>query len=244
MSESTLYRDDCFTIMEDLIEKGIKVDAIITDPPYGMTACKWDTPIDLKRWWELVHKLLKKDGNVCVFSKQPFTTTLNASNIKEYKSEIIWEKQQATDPMHAKIRVMPIHENISIFYSKFGTYNPQMRYGFGNYTSFMDETKQTGEIYQTKSVHRECNDGSRYPISVVKYSNVRKSKHPTQKPLELVKWLVKTYTNEGDVVLDTFMGSGTTGLACRDLNRNFIGIELDQEYFNTACNRINKINEE
>lgn len=234
----SLYNDDCFKVMEDLIDSGIKFDAIITDPPYGMTACKWDSQFDLEKWWKLIHQLIKKDGNICIFSKQPFTTTLNASNIKEYKYEIIWEKQQATAPMCAKKRIMPIHENISIFYKKLGTYNPQMRYGFNNYSGFFDENKKIGEIYQAKSAHRECNDGSRYPISVVKYSNVRKSLHPTQKPLELVKWLIKTYTNEGDVVFDPFMGSGTTGVACKELNRGFIGVELDGNYFKSAKERI------
>lgn len=140
--------------------------------------------------------------------------------------------------MCAKKRIMPIHENISVFYNKLGTYNPQMRKGFNNYSSFENEDKSIGEIYGLKSKHRKCTDGSRYPISVLEYNNVRKGSHPTQKPLELIKYLIKTYTNEGDIVIDTFMGSGTTGIACKELNRKFIGIELDEKYFNIAVKRI------
>jgi site-specific DNA-methyltransferase (adenine-specific) len=135
---------------------------------------------------------------------------------------------------------MPIHENISIFYKKLGTYNPQMRYGFDNYSSFKDDNKQIGEIYGGKSYHRECLDGSRYPTSVLSFNNVRKGLHPTQKPLELIEYLVKTFTNENDLILDPFMGAGTTGVACKHFNRRFIGIELDSNYFKIAKERIEK----
>lgn len=233
-----LLHGDCLEVMENLAQKGVKVDAIITDPPYGMTACDWDKIVSTKKMWDLFKKLRKKSANIVMFGKQPFTTLLNHSNIEEYRYEIIWQKQQSTNPMCAKKRIMPIHENISIFYDQFGTYNPQMRMGFENYSSFQSSDKKTGEIYNSKSVHRNCSDGSRYPISVVNYPNIRGGLHPTQKPLKLIEWLVQTYTNEGEIVLDPFLGSGTTGLACKKLNRKFIGIEKDFDYWKASCKRL------
>lgn len=228
MSDIQLYNGDCIEVMQNLIDKGVMVNAIITDPPYGITACDWDKIVPFDKFWEKVKGLRVPGANIVIFSKQPFTTMVNASDISEFKYEIIWKKQQSTNPMCAKKRVMPIHENISIFYDKPGTYNPQMRMGFSNYEGFKssDDAKTVGEIYgNAKSVHRDCSDGSRYPISVIEFNNVRKAVHPTQKPIDMMEWLVKTYTNEGDLVLDPFMGSGTTGIACKNLNRNFIGIE-------------------
>lgn len=233
-----LYNGDCIEVMQQLIEKDVKVDAIIVDPPYGMTACEWDSVIYFDEMWNCIKKIRKDDSNIVIFSKQPYTTSLNFSNIKEYRYELIWEKQQATNPLCAKKRIMPIHENISIFYKKLGTYNPQMKYGFNNYKSFNDENKKIGEIYDLKSKHRNCNDGSRYPTSILKFNNVRKGVHPTQKPLDLLEYLVKTYTKEGDLVLDFAMGSGTTGHACKNTGRNFIGIEIDKRYFDFAKERI------
>ena len=235
-----LYNADCFDIMRQMIKDNIKVDAIITDPPHNMTACSWDKQIDLFKFWTLVKRMRKDNANIVIFTKQPFTTLVNYSNLNEFRYEIIWQKQQATNPMCAKKRIMPIHENISVFYDKLGTYNPQMRYGFSNYSSFDDDTKKIGEIYDLKSKHRECKDGSRYPISVLNYNNVRKAVHPTQKPLELMEYLIKTYTNVGDVIFDPFMGSGTTGVAAVKCGRNFIGCELDNNYFNIAKERINE----
>ena len=238
MNQIKLYNGDCLEILDDLIADGVKVDAVITDPPYGTTACKWDSIIPFDKLWNKIKLLRKDEANIILFSKQPFTTLLNYSNIDEYRYEIIWKKQQATNPMCAKKRIMPIHENISVFYKQFKTYNPQMRFGFSNYKSFKDDDKKIGEIYGLSSVHRDCSDGSRYPISVLEYNNVRKGLHPTQKPLDLMEYLVKTYTNEGDIVLDFTMGSGTTGVACKNTNRNFIGIEIDEKYFNVASERI------
>lgn len=239
MAKIELYNGDCLKIMDSLIADKVKVDAIITDPPYGKTACEWDKIIPFQEIWKRLKMLRKEGANIVLFSSQPFTTMLNYSNINEFREEIIWRKQQATNPMCAKKKIMPIHENLSLFYDKFKTYNPQMRMGFKNYKSFSDETKNIGEIYGLKSRHRECKDGSRYPVSVLEFNNVRGGVHPTQKPLPLVEYLVKTYTNEGDTVLDFTMGSGTTGVACKKLNRKFIGIELDTKYFNIAKERIN-----
>lgn len=240
MSSALLYKGDCIEVMQKLVDKGRKVDAIVVDPPYGQTACEWDSIISFSKIWPLLFKLRKETSNIIFFSKQPFTTMLNSSNMEDYRYEIIWQKQQATNPMCAKKRIMPIHENISVFYKKLGTYNPQMRMGFKNYGSFDNEEKKIGEIYNLKSKHRECNDGSRYPISVVQFNNVRKGFHPTQKPVDLLEWLIKTYTNERDIVLDFAMGSGSTGVACKHLNRNFIGIEKEEKYFEIAQRRMSE----
>lgn len=237
MSQIELYNGDCLEVMSNIPNKSI--DMILCDLPYEITACKWDKMIPLDKLWGHYERIIKDRGNIVLFSKQPFTTLLNNSNIKLFKYELIWCKQQATNPLCAKKRIMPIHENISIFYKKFGTYNPQMIYGKSNYKSFSGE-KNIGEVYgNNKSIHRNCNDGSRYPTSVLYYNNVRKSLHPTQKPIDLCEYLIKTYTNEGDTVLDNCMGSGTTGVACKNTNRNFIGIELDETYFKLAEERIN-----
>jgi site-specific DNA-methyltransferase (adenine-specific) len=233
-----LYNGDCLEVMTNIPDKSI--DMILCDLPYEITACKWDKMIPLDKLWCHYERIIKDRGNIVLFSKQPFTTLLNNSNIKLFKYELIWCKQQATNPLCAKKRIMPIHENISIFYKNFGTYNPQMIYGKSNYKSFSGE-KNIGEVYgNNKSIHRNCNDGSRYPTSVLYYNNVRKSLHPTQKPIDLCEYLIKTYTNEGDLVLDNCMGSGSTGVACKNTNRNFIGIELDEKYFKIAENRITK----
>lgn len=238
MIQIELYHGDCLEIMDTLNKLGIKVDSVITDMPYGTTACKWDSVIPLRTMWGHINKLIKDTGNIVLFSKQPFTTALNNSNLSMFRYELIWCKQQATNPLCAKKRIMPIHENISIFYKKFGTYNPQMVYGKSNYNGFKGD-KSIGEVYgKNKSIHRNCQDGSRYPTSVLYYNNVRKSIHPTQKPVALMEYLIKTYTNDSDTVLDFTMGSGTTGVACKRLNRNFIGIELDDKYYNIAKERI------
>ena len=237
-----LYNGDCLEIINELILKNIKVDAVITDPPYGMTANEWDSIIPYNSLWKLLKNIRKPKSNIVLFSKQPFTTMLNYSNIDEFRYEIIWKKQQATNPMCAKRRIMPIHENISIFYDNLGTYNPQFIYGKKPYSAYSSNISKIGKSYgDVKSYHNECVDGKRYPVSILEYNNVRKSVHPTQKPIDLMEYLIKTYTNEGDTILDFTMGSGSTGVACVNTNRNFIGIELNKEYFEIAKNRINEV---
>jgi site-specific DNA-methyltransferase (adenine-specific) len=167
---------------------------------------------------------------------------LRLSNLKHYRYDVVWKKQQATNPFFCKKGIMRIHENISIFYKKQPVYNPQFSYGHKNYSAFESEESKIGEVYgASKSVHRECSDGSRYPTSVLQFNTERTKYHPTQKPVALLEYLIKTYTNEGDTVLDNCMGSGSTGVACLNTNRNFIGIELDENYFQIAKDRINSI---
>lgn len=232
-----LRKGDCLEIMKDIPDKSI--DMILCDLPYGTTACKWDTIIPFEPLWEQYNRIIKDNGVIALFGVEPFSSQLRMSNLKKYKYDIVWKKQQATNPMFAKKGIMKIHENISVFYKKQPTYNPQMSYGNKNYSSFKSDKSNIGEVYgNLKSIHRECNDGSRYPVSIVQYNTERTKYHPTQKPVALLEYFIKTYTNEGETVLDNCMGSGSTGVACKHTNRSFIGIELDDNYFEIAKKRI------
>ena len=230
-----LTQGDCLELMKNIPNKS--VDMILCDLPYNMTACRWDCAIDLDKLFVEYNRIIKENGNIVLFSKQPFTTELINANRKHFRYEIIWQKQQATNPMCAKKRIMPIHENILVFYKRLGTYNPQMSYGSKNYNSF-ESNKQGSEVYKHKSRHRDCKDGSRYPTSVIKFNTERTKLHDTQKPVALLEYLIKTYTNENELVLDNCMGSGSTGVACINTNRRFIGIELETKYFEIAEKRI------
>ena len=183
--------------------------------------------------------LLKDNGAVVLNAQQPFTTTLASSNIKNFRYEWIWEKPQGTNPLNAKIMPLKSHENVLVFYQKKPTYNPQM-WMSTPYSGFKSDDKKIGEVYGSlNSEHRDNPTGERYPKSILKFKQ-EKGLHPTQKPVEMMEYFIKTYTNETEIVLDSTMGSGTTGVACVNTNRNFIGIELDDAYFKTAKNRIEK----
>ena len=237
MNQIQIKQGDCLELMKEIPDKSI--DMVLCDLPYGTTACKWDNVIPFEPLWEQYNRAIKDNGVIILFGSQPFTTKLINSNIKNFRYEVIWEKQQGTNPMFAKKGILKKHENICVFYKKQPTYNPQMSYGNKNYSAFLSEDKNIGEVYgDLKSKHRECNDGSRYPTSIIKFNTERTKLHPTQKPVELLEYLIKTYTNEGDVVLDNCMGSGSTGVACINTNRNFIGYELDEHYFQIAKERI------
>lgn len=232
-----LILGDCLEEMKKI--RSGSVDAIITDPPYGTTACKWDSIIDLPLLWEQLKRVIKPNGAIIMTASQPFTTTLISSNMKMFKYCWVWEKPQGTNPMLAKKQAMKCHEDIVVFYGKQSTYNPQMTQGTP-YSGFESSTATTGEIMgQSKSVHRDNPEGTRYPRSVLQFKSARaKNGHPTQKPVALMEYLIKTYTHEGEIVLDCAMGSGTTGVACKKLNRNFIGIEKESKYFSMARERI------
>ena len=230
-----LYKGDCLEVMDELITKGIVVDAIITDPPYGTTACKWDSVIPFPEMWERLNKLIKPNGAIVLFGSEPFSSALRMSNIKNYKYDWVWNKKNISNPMHAKFRPLSIHENIIIFSNKKHEYFPQK-------TNLEIEREWT----QRESEHHAGKNGTtgktkgKYPKSIIEFSNAnQKAKvHPTQKPVALMEYLIKTYTNEDELVLDFTMGSGTTGVACKNLNRNFIGIEMDEGYFDIAKKRI------
>jgi len=242
-----LMQGDCLERMRE-IESG-SVDMVMCDPPYGTTACKWDLIIPLEPMWEQLKRVIKPNGAIVMTATQPFTTALIASNMKMFKQHLIWLKTRPTNVFNAKKMFMKWHEDVCVFYSKLPTYNPQMRTD-GQFTGKRvqrnnhDRTDgtfgKTGE--KTDYVH-EGNGGLFYPKTIIESSNVHHGKecfHPTQKPVALMEYLIKTYTNEGETVLDFTMGSGTTGVAAANLNRDFIGIEKDLDYFNIALERIEK----
>ena len=231
-----LYHGDCLTILPTLSDNS--VDMLLVDLPYGTTACKWDSIISLDKLWEQYNRICKENAAMVFTSAQPFTTVLASSNLVNLKYEWIWEKPQGTNPMNAKVMPLKSHENILVFYRKKPTYNPQMWYSTP-YTGFVSDSAKIGEVYgKQQSKHRDNPEGSRYPKTVLRYKQ-EKGLHPTQKPVGLMEYLIKTYTNEGDTVLDNTMGSGTTGFACLNTNRNFVGIESDEKYFNIAQDRLN-----
>lgn len=233
-----LYNDDCLEILPTLADNS--VDMLCVDLPYGTTACKWDSIIPLDKLWKEYNRICKIDAAMVFTASQPFTTILASSNIENLRYEWIWEKPQGTNPMNAKIMPLKSHENILVFYRSKPTYNPQMWYSTP-YSGFSSSTSKIGEVYgNQQSKHRDNPNGSRYPKTVLKHKQ-EKGLHPTQKPVSLMEYLIKTYTNEGETVLDNCMGSGTTGIACKNLNRKFIGIEKDDEYFKISQERLSTV---
>lgn len=232
-----LLQGDCLELMKTIPDGS--VDAIITDMPYGTTQCKWDSVVDLGLLWEEINRIRKPNTAIVMSSQTPFDKVLGCSNIPMLKYEWIWEKTTATGHLNAKKMPMKAHENILVFYEKLPTYNPQKTVGHKPTNSF---TKRNGdgECYGETSVISGGGSTERYPrsVQVFKSDKQKVSLHPTQKPVALMEYLIKTYTNEEDTVLDMFMGSGTTGVACINTDRKFIGIELDETYFKMAKERI------
>lgn len=239
-SNIKLHHGDCLERMDQLIEIGIEVDAIICDPPYGTTACKWDSIIPFEDMWERLNKLIKPNGAIILFGSEPFSSALRMSNIKKYKYDWVWEKSKATGFLNAKIRPLIAHENIIIFSQNKPKYNPVMEEATP-YNKGLRKEQSKEDIYGKFKQKEIKSKGKRYPRSV-KYFKTAESEgqtfHKTQKPVALLEYLIKTYTNKGETVLDFTMGSGTTGVACKNLNRKFIGIEKDEKYFNIAKERI------
>ena len=237
-----LYHGDCLEVMDKLIEEGVIVDAIITDPPYGTTACKWDSVIPFDEMWKRVNKLIKDNGAIILFGNEPFSSNLRLSNITQYKYDLKWQKEQGSDFMMAKKKPLKDYEDIMLFYKKQPTYNPQMREGFKPWIKNDTGNNIIEHLNKKEIPQQKRSIGSkRYPISIIKFNRDKTGFHPTQKPEALMEWLIKTYTNEGDLILDFTMGSGSTGVACMNLNRKFIGIELDENYFKIAKDRIENI---
>jgi len=223
--------------MDRLILEGIKVDAVITDIPYGTTACKWDSIIPFDEMWSRLRLLRKDRTPIVLFGNEPFSSALRMSNIKEYKYDWVWEKSNSTGFGNCNKMPMKKHEIVSLFYSKLPTYNPQK-------LSKQNKMTQRGNVGETMGLsgltvgNPYIQKYTNYPTTVISGFKQERGLHPTQKPVTLMEYLIKTYTNEGDTVLDFTMGSGSTGVACKNLNRNFIGIELDEGYFNIAKQRI------
>ena len=238
-NEIELIKGDCLEVMKDIPDKSI--DMILCDLPYGTTACKWDSVIPFKPLWEQYNRIIKDNGAIVLFGSEPFSSALRMSNIKKYKYDLKWQKDQGSDFMLAKKKPLKDYEDIMVFYKKQPTYNPQMREGFKKWTKKDTGNNIIGHLgKQEKSQIKQSIGDKRYPISILKFNRIRNGLHPTQKPVELLEWLIKTYTNEGETVLDNCMGSGSTGVACINTNRKFIGIEKDDKYFNVAEDRIIK----
>lgn len=228
-----LYNNDCLKILPTLPDHS--VDMVLADLPFGTTKNQWDHIIPMDQLWEQYKRLLKVGGVVALFGDEPFSSKLRLSNPKWYRYDWYWTKNNATGFLNANRMPLKRVETISIFYPKLPLYNPQKEIGYKPYTSMTGfKTKNYGKFKSIKTV----NDGSRYPTNVLTFNKVSKTIHPTQKPVDLLEYLIKTYTNEGMTVLDNVMGSGSTGVACKNLNRNFIGIEKDPDYFKLAKERL------
>jgi DNA modification methylase len=233
LTDVLLYKGDCLEEMKKIPDGS--VDLVLTDPPYGTTACKWDSVIPFEPMWEQLHRVIKGNGAIVLFGSEPFSSALRMSNIKRYKYDWVWEKPH-TGQLNAKRMPLKNIENIMVFYEFQPTYNPQFEHG----EPYAIERKgyRGSECYGKQRDHSTISDGRRYPRQVLKYKHDKNRIHPTQKPVELLEYLIRTYTNPGDTVFDFTMGSGSTGVACVNTNRNFIGIELDADYFKIAEKRI------
>ncbi|WP_333662749.1 DNA-methyltransferase [Acinetobacter sp.] len=231
-----LLHGDCLECMSE-IESGT-VDLILCDLPYGTTCCKWDTVIPFDQLWQQYERVIKPNGAIVLFAAQPFAAVLATSNLKLFRYEWIWEKPAATGFFNAQFQPLRAHENILVFYKSKPIFNPQKTFGHERKTA---KRKDIGSEHYGKQVNIKAYDSTeRYPRSVQIFSSDKSKSnlHPTQKPVALCEYLIRTYTNAGDLVLDNCMGSGTTGVACINTKRRFIGIEREQKYFDIAKNRI------
>lgn len=232
----TLYHGDCLEKMSLIEDESI--DLIICDLPYGMTKNKWDVIIPFEQLWEHYNRVIKKNGAILLFGNQPFTSLMVCSNLKMFRYALVWEKNKFSDFLNAKRKPMKTNEDICVFYKKLPTYNVQYWYS----TPYTRWNKQNAVDKQTNYGKHKCNvaksDGKRLPTTVLKFNRVERPEHPTQKPVDLLEWLIRSYSNEGDVVLDNCMGVGSTGVACKNMKRKFVGIELDEKYFEIARSKL------
>ena len=239
-----IYNNDCFFVMEELIKEGKKVDMILCDLPYNVTKNHWDKDIiDLEKLWECYNKLIKDNGAIVLFGQDKFTIKLMMSNIKNHRYNLIWDKVLPSGFLNANRMPLRVHEDICVFYKKLPVYNVQKKKGKPNHSkgkekeyinnnygdfNFVDNVEKLGDM--------------KHPKSILTYQKPHPSKcnHPTEKPVELLEFLIKSYTNKDDIVLDNCMGSGSTGVACLNTNRRFIGIEKEEKYFEISKDRLLK----
>lgn len=235
--KTTLIHGDCLIEMKKLPNKS--VDMILCDLPYGMTKNKWDVVIPFEQLWIEYNRIIKDKGAIVLFGSQPFTSIMITSNLKMFRYSLVWEKNKFSDFLNSKRKPMKTNEDICIFYKKQPTYNPQYWYSTPytrwNTQAAVDKQSNYGSH---KENHVESLDGKRLPTTVLKFNRVERPDHPTQKPVDLLEWLIKTYTNQGDAVLDNCMGVGSTGIACKNTDRTFIGIEIEEKYFKLAEKKI------
>lgn len=243
-----LYKGDCLEVMKNIPDKS--VDMILCDLPYGTSACKWDSVIPFEPMWKQYERIIKPNGAIVLFGSEPFSSLLRTSAIDLYKYDWVWEKPSGANFLNFKYQPAKVHENIMVFgkmatsFSKKGNmrYKPQMESG----TPYIQKSGKQRNDYANSTVRTPIsqvvteNSGTRYPRSIQRFQLDKEKLHPTQKPVALLEYLIKTYTYKNEVVLDNCMGSGSTGVACVNTERNFIGIELDEHYFNIANDRINE----
>jgi site-specific DNA-methyltransferase (adenine-specific) len=233
-----LMQGDCLERMKEIPDGS--VDMVLCDLPYGTTACKWDNVIPFEQLWQQYKRIIKPNKAICLFGSEPFSSALRMSNIKDFKYDWIWDKKIPSGMSYARFQPMRQTENISVFCNGKTVYNPQM-------VKRDKPIKKGGNKYSPSAPIQACKEGKDFkktyeyknPINIIVFDKIRKgSLHPTQKPVDLLEYLIRTYTNEGETVLDNCMGSGSTGVACVNTGRNFIGIELDPDYFAIAKGRI------
>ena len=231
-----LLKGDCLEVMKSIPDKSI--DMVLTDPPYGITACKWDSVIPFAPMWEQLNRIIKDNGAIVVFGSEPFSSALRMSNIKNYKYDWVWDKKITTGFLNAKKQPLRRIENIIVFYKKQCCYYPIIRKEAKRLKG-TNGSHSLDKIYGYYKPIIKISD-EYYPTSILEFSNANRTGrvHPTQKPVALLEYLIKTYTLENETVLDFTMGSGSTGVACVNTNRDFIGIELDDKYFSIAKDRI------
>lgn len=235
-----LYNGDCLEVMKDIPDKS--VDMILCDLPYGTTACKWDIIIPFEELWKQYNKIIKDNGAIVLFSDNPFTAKLINSNLKNYRYDWVWEKEQGKNFQLVKKQPLKKTENINVFYKKQPTYNPQglIKLDKPILKSNKGKGGKLGHISSENKRKTYEQWFINYPSNILKF-NADRGLHPTQKPVALLEYLIKTYTNENEIVLDNCMGSGSTGVACINTNRRFIGIEKDKNYFDIAEKRIKEV---
>ena len=235
-----IYNEDCLEGMKRIPDGS--VDCVICDLPYGTTACAWDSVIPFDKLWEQYNRIIKPTGNIVLFASGRFVFQLYNSQPNKYRYDLIWKKTKCGSPLTAKYMPLKMHEHILIFGESASVYNPQMTYGGTPYKKDYNHAYgiKNAHGYGIKGVHTD-NHGERHPISVQEFQQKWRRQdqlHPTQKPVELIRWLIRSYSNECDTILDNCMGSGTTAIASIREKRNFIGFELNKEYYDKACNRI------
>ena len=242
MELNKIYNEDCLVGMKKIPDAS--VDCVICDLPYGTTACAWDSIIPFDLLWEQYNRIIKPKGNVVLFASGRFVFQLYNSQPNKYRYDLIWKKTKCGSPLTAKYMPLKMHEHILIFGESASVYNPQMTYEGTPYKKDYNHAYgiKNAHGYGIKGVHTD-NHGERHPISVQEFQQKWRRQdqlHPTQKPVELIRWLIRSYSNEGDLILDNCVGSGTTAVAAINEKRHFIGIELNKEYYDIACERIKK----
>lgn len=236
---NSLYHGDCLEVMKRIEDQSI--DMVLTDPPYGVTACKWDSVIPLEPMWTQLKRITKVNSAIVLFGSEPFSSSLRMSNVKMYKYDWVYQKSLRTNFLNAKKQPLRNNELISVFYKKQCVYNPQMTKGKSYKKISSSSSKKSdvfGEIAVLEKEYIKINSGTRYPVSVLPVFSQETSLHPTQKPVPLFEYLIKTYTHEGMTVLDFCAGSGTTAIACKNTGRNFILIEKELKYCDIIVKRL------